>query len=278
MQIPAMESENNVARRCLQHGTLRLDDPGPIQPPLIQGRRSGRAVGLSRILSDALRGPETLGATVPDVSLRRLHIPAWGSFHSDTEHCSHASVDAQRSVVAQEFLNYTLGLRVGTLAEIMEADSPFSIDEVVRRPIVVAERSPNAVVAIDSDQVRHVQSRDGIRIARSRRAALRQRRMARQFLPRRVVHRYRQRKLPEGAQKNSRTTGSGRRRDRSACTCPSIGDICGSRDRIGRIDVSLPLPFFFAPPSPALPRTISTSKSNPSSTPSPSWKPMQPTP
>ena len=65
-----------------------------------------------------------------------------------------AGVDADgRLVEAQQLLDRSLGLLVGALAEVPEADAPDAIDEVDGRPVVVVERPPDGEVVVDDDRV-----------------------------------------------------------------------------------------------------------------------------
>ena len=56
-------------------------------------------------------------------------------------------------VDAQQLLDRSLGLLVGTLAEVLEPDTPDAIDEVDGRPVVVVERPPDGEVVVDDDRV-----------------------------------------------------------------------------------------------------------------------------
>jgi len=54
----------------------------------------------------------------------------------------------------------SLGLLVGALAEMVEADAPVAIDEVEGRPVVVLERPPDGEVVVQDDGVADVQFGD----------------------------------------------------------------------------------------------------------------------
>ena len=65
-----------------------------------------------------------------------------------------AGVDADGLLVdAEQRLDRSLGLLVGLLAEVREADAPVAIDEVDGRPVVVVERTPDREVVVDHDRV-----------------------------------------------------------------------------------------------------------------------------
>src|SRR6202034_596535 len=53
----------------------------------------------------------------------------------------------------QELSNHALRLVVLTLAEVVIANPPLAVDEVMRRPVFIIERLPNRVVAVDGNGV-----------------------------------------------------------------------------------------------------------------------------
>jgi hypothetical protein len=54
---------------------------------------------------------------------------------------------------AQQLLDRSLGLLVGALADVAEADSSVAVDEVEDRPVPVVERPPHGEVVVDGDRV-----------------------------------------------------------------------------------------------------------------------------
>ena len=90
--------------------------------------------------------------SVPDIVFRRPQAaPIGGSFEA-------AGIDRHRLVCrrrwlrprASSVLNDHFRLFVGALAEMMMADAPLRIDEIQRRPIVVAEGAPDDIVVVDA--------------------------------------------------------------------------------------------------------------------------------
>ena len=100
----------------------------------------------------ARRVAAALAAGVADVGLRGAQrVPVGGLGEA-------AGVDADGLLVdAQQLLDRSLGLLVGALAEVVEADAPVAIDEVDGRPVVVVERPPDREVVVDDDRVADAQ-------------------------------------------------------------------------------------------------------------------------
>ena len=68
-----------------------------------------------------------------------------------------ASTRTSSLVDAQQLLDRPLGLLVGALAEMLEADAPVAVDQVERRPVVVVERPPDRELVVDHDRVADAQ-------------------------------------------------------------------------------------------------------------------------
>jgi hypothetical protein len=65
-----------------------------------------------------------------------------------------AGVDSDgRLADAQQPLDRSLGLLIGALAEMVEADPAIAIDEVDGRPVSVLERPPDRELVVDDDRV-----------------------------------------------------------------------------------------------------------------------------
>jgi hypothetical protein len=69
-----------------------------------------------------------------------------------------ARVDLHGVLVdAQHLLDRPLDLDVGLLAEVLEAQPPVAIEQIERRPVVIAERPPDGELVVDDDRVADVQ-------------------------------------------------------------------------------------------------------------------------
>src|SRR5262249_36469430 len=121
----------------------------------------GRSVGPERAVSRPHARSETLGVIVAGVGLGRLHILARRRLGPCGGYPNRAIVGAGCSVFTQEFLDDALGLFIFALAAVVMTDSPSAIDEVVGRPVVVAERRPDRMIAVYRDGERDSQVRDG---------------------------------------------------------------------------------------------------------------------
>ena len=62
---------------------------------------------------------------------------------------------------AEQAPNELLGLRVLALAEMVAANAPRGIDEVMRRPVLVVESLPDRVVVVERHRVAHAEVSDG---------------------------------------------------------------------------------------------------------------------
>src|ERR1700730_7442070 len=113
-------------------------------------------------MSQSLARNETLGELVAGVGLGRLHIPARGRLSSCSGYESRATVQVACSVFTQEFLDDALGLLIFAFAEVVITDSPSPIDEVVGRPVFVAECRPDRMTAVYRDGEEDSQVRDGV--------------------------------------------------------------------------------------------------------------------
>ena len=89
MQVAAVESEENLAGRCLKYGAFGTDVPRSAQSPLVQRRFRGRAVALCRILDTRSRGRKLFGLPISDIGFRGSRIRpvtlAWRRTHRPSE-------------------------------------------------------------------------------------------------------------------------------------------------------------------------------------------------
>src|SRR5262249_30622015 len=69
--------------------------------------------------------------------------------------------DARDTGFAQQLLDSAFALVVAALAELVATDPAFGVDEVDRRPVMVAERAPDVVGAVERDRVPDVHLRCG---------------------------------------------------------------------------------------------------------------------
>src|SRR5262249_46869374 len=70
--------------------------------------------------------------------------------------------DVRPPVFREKLLDDLLRLVIVPFTEMMVPDTAFSIDEIVRGPILIAEGAPDRIVAVDSDRVSNFKVRDGL--------------------------------------------------------------------------------------------------------------------
>src|SRR5580692_3253068 len=105
---------------------------------------------------------EILGLAIADIGFGRSLIrPVGRGLDTVGGYARHVRREASCSVFLQEFLDDALDLAVLTLTEVMVANSPFSIDEILGRPSLVIERPPNLVVGVYGDRVGDLQITHG---------------------------------------------------------------------------------------------------------------------
>ncbi len=62
----------------------------------------------------------------------------------------------------RSFLDDPLDLAIIAFPEVVIPNSPFRIDEILRRPVLVVERLPNPVLAVDGDRKTNLQIAHGV--------------------------------------------------------------------------------------------------------------------
>src|SRR6185369_10393168 len=104
---------------------------------------------------------EVLRARVANIGFGRPDIAARRQFRPFRRDSNRAIVEGRGSVLSEKRLDYPLGFGILALAEVVVTNSPLGVDEVVGRPVFVAEGPPDGMVAVYWDGVRDVQVRDG---------------------------------------------------------------------------------------------------------------------
>src|SRR5580692_5882336 len=158
VQIARMKPKRNLSRSRLQYGAFFAHFPCSGQSPLIQRKTRSQAINLARILGDRLSRSKVFTATVSDISLGRTNVHAPRSrFHPAGSNADHSPRDRLRAVLLEQLLNHALGLVIFTLPEVVISNPSLPINEVVRRPILIVEGSPDLVVAVDGNRISDLQ-------------------------------------------------------------------------------------------------------------------------
>ena len=103
---------------------------------------------MALIQCGSVRRREVLAAAVSEVRFGRAEVVPVGL-------CLDAgSLDGDELALdADQRLDHALGLLVAALAEVMVSDQAVAIDEIERRPVMVAESAPDRIVAVHRDGV-----------------------------------------------------------------------------------------------------------------------------
>src|SRR5215510_9622729 len=154
MQIAGVKPVGDASTGLVQHGSLSLDRPLPRQRPIIQAQPRGERVDAWLVEGSASRRCEVLGALVAHVVFARPQVAPIGCrFNAATIHYAWLAADLAGSGLCQQFVDDHFRLFVRALAEVMMPDTALRIEEIERRPILVAERAPYDVVVVDGDRV-----------------------------------------------------------------------------------------------------------------------------
>ena len=154
MQIPGMETVRDPAIGLREDSVLAANPPITRQRPLIERQRCGRGLGVNVILIRATRGSEILGAIRADIGLRGLDI---GHVRGGLDTLAGDRDGARRDVLVprltQKLLDHMFGLGVIALAKMMRTNATIGVDEVMRRPVLVVEATPDRVVVVDRNGI-----------------------------------------------------------------------------------------------------------------------------
>src|SRR5262249_26117323 len=137
-----------------QYARATLDRPLAGQRPLVEPQVLGHDVLARLVEPRTTRRREVLRLLVPEVRLGRpqarpvrLHLE---TFVGNGDRFARHLV---RSRLPQQLLDDALALLVAALAEVVVPDPPLRVRDVDGGPIVVGERLPDAVLAVDRDRI-----------------------------------------------------------------------------------------------------------------------------
>src|SRR5271169_5801910 len=105
---------------------------------------------------------EILGLAIPDICFGRSPIrPVRSGLDSDTGYARCAGSEASCSVFLQEFLDDALDVAIIAFPKVVVPNSPFRVDEILGGPILVAERLPDPLLAVNGDRKSNIQISHG---------------------------------------------------------------------------------------------------------------------
>ena len=118
----------------------------------LEARRRRIAVRLVELLPVGRR--EAAAPAIPEVRLGRSERPpVGGDLEALRVHRDEFRIEALDARLEEQLLDDHLGHGVLALAEVVVADPSLGVGDVQGRPVVVGERLPDAVVAVDRDRV-----------------------------------------------------------------------------------------------------------------------------
>jgi hypothetical protein len=154
VHVARMEPERDATVRLVEGGSVPPDRPVTGKRPVVASQHLWGLVLSRDVRSHAAGRGEVLRLTVSEVGLHGLQTVPVG-LHLGTKRVDLGEVvfDLVGSGVGQELPDDDLVLAVVALAESMVPDASLGVDEVKGRSVVIRERVPDAVVAIDRDRV-----------------------------------------------------------------------------------------------------------------------------
>src|ERR1700721_2521321 len=94
---------------------------------------------------------------ISDVAFGRPIVIAWRRFNTASSVAEEIQIQARGPVFLEKFLNYAVRGAVVALSEMFESNSPFRIDNVKRRPVLIAKVLPDPIVVVHNDWIGNTQ-------------------------------------------------------------------------------------------------------------------------
>ena len=138
----------------VQHGGLCLHRPFTGKRPLIEAQARRNGVDVARVHRGTARRREILRFLMADVGFGRLQAaPVCADLWTMRLDGNGLAIDpAAGSRCCQQLANSHFRFFVVAFAEVVIAHAPCRIDEVERRPVVIAEPTPDRAVVVDGDR------------------------------------------------------------------------------------------------------------------------------
>jgi hypothetical protein len=138
MRVTRLEPVDDAPSRLVEHGALPPDRPLAPECPFVKAQAVRELIIATLLERGGARRCELRAALVADVLLGRTQpVPVGLSLHPGSVCGNQLALDAEQP------LDDLLGSFVASLAEVVIPDDPFPVDEVERRPVVVAEGRPD---------------------------------------------------------------------------------------------------------------------------------------
>ncbi len=137
----------------VEHGGLFPYRPITRKRPMIESQVRRSHIDVTLVQYRTVARHKVLGALIADIVFRRLQVAPIGcSFRTTAIDRNQSMTDAAHPGLRQQLLNDPFGLLVFALAELMMPNMPLRIYKIESRPIVVSERAPYCLIAIDRDR------------------------------------------------------------------------------------------------------------------------------
>jgi len=155
MNIPCFEPAGDPTVGLVEDDGLRGRRPITREGPMVRSQAAGDVVDASLVRREPAGGSEAVRSPVAQVRLARPEAaPIGGDFRALRVYGDELPPDPFDPGFGQELPDHDLRPVVIALAEPVMADAPLGVDEVQSRPILIRERVPDRVVAVDRDRIR----------------------------------------------------------------------------------------------------------------------------
>ena len=156
VEIARMKPECDPPAGSVQYGSLCLHRPVTGKRPLIEAQARRNGIQVPRVHRGAARRRELLRFVMANVCFGRLQAaPVRGHLWTTRLEGNGRTFDpAAAPGGRQQLSNSHFRFFVVAFAEVVIAHAPCRIDEVERRPIVIAEPTPDRAVVVDGNRVR----------------------------------------------------------------------------------------------------------------------------
>ena len=150
MDVAGAEPVRDGAARFVQGDAARLKGPATRERPGVQREPLRHRVGTRRVQLRPFGGGEAVRALVPQVRLGRPErAPVGPSLVALALDGDEVAGYVARPGVGQQLLDHLLRALVLALTEMVMTDRALGVREEERRAVVVAERGPHGVLAVD---------------------------------------------------------------------------------------------------------------------------------
>ena len=158
VDVARLEAERDPSAGLGEHSCAVGDRPRSGRRPVVEAQSRGRGVVVRLVLPETVGRGEPGRLTVAEVRLGGAQAPIVG------RHLEAAGIDRHETLidvggtgVQQQLLDRHLRHGVFALAEVVVPDPSLCVGEVDRRPEVIGERPPDAVVVVERDRVGDLQ-------------------------------------------------------------------------------------------------------------------------